>query len=169
MALTPFGQTGVYSFLYVSGIILKTCSDCGCIKPHPLKNCPPLVSSSSAHMLSEEHEIARTICRGQKTLHTHIFKGGKSDIRQTTHHTPVVTGCPHFYHHSVMILKHERWQVEELNTHHTDTCTPTMHYHPHTRTHTSTTAHTHKLRTAEVHSIQHNTSGVNKTMKWPEK
>ena len=79
----------------------------------------------------------------------------EAKIRQTTHHTPFVTGCPHFHHHSVMILKHERWQVEELNTHHTDTCIPTMHYHPHTRTHMSTTAHTHKLRTAELQLIQH--------------
>ena len=52
LALTPFDQTGLHSFLYVSGMVLKTCPYCGFVKPHPLKNCPPLVSSSSAHMLS---------------------------------------------------------------------------------------------------------------------
>ena len=61
LALHPFGETGLYCCLLVLGIAPEACFDCGCLKPHPLKNCPPLACSSSAHMYSEEDVPPKSI------------------------------------------------------------------------------------------------------------
>ena len=63
LALDPFGEAGLHCCLLIQGIAPEACFDCGCVKPHPFQNCPPLACSYSADILSEEHEVVWTICR----------------------------------------------------------------------------------------------------------
>ena len=70
LATAPFDEPSVDSFLYALRMIHETGLYCGCIKPHPFKNCTPLSCRFSAYMLSEQHEIVRTICRETDSSHS---------------------------------------------------------------------------------------------------
>ena len=73
---TPFGQPILHCFFFVLGMGSKACCYCGCVKPHPFKDCPPLICCFSAHMLSQQHEIALMICGHRRTLYTFKFLPG---------------------------------------------------------------------------------------------
>ena len=73
LALDPFGEAGLHCCLLIQGIAPEACFNCGCVKPHPFQNCPPLGCSYSADMLSEEHEVVWTICRDIKKYSTRSY------------------------------------------------------------------------------------------------
>ena len=65
LATTPFDKASLNRWLHVIRIILNERVYCLWIKLQPFKKYLPLSCSFSAHMLSKQHEIAKTFCIGR--------------------------------------------------------------------------------------------------------
>ena len=81
----PSGETSLYCLLLIQGMASETGVYCLCEKPHPLKDCPPLCCSFSAHIRSEKYEMVWTVCREGTTLHS------AQTSHSASHSTPLHT------------------------------------------------------------------------------